>query len=209
MQNNYEYLKDTDKAPFALEVIGGTKNAKISLKYFALFEDLRSIEDNYRLLKKLDILLRDPTMKNLSDVELKVMLRSCAYSIVQAVFRLLEKPDRRNLKNTNCIYSRIQKDIKSEDIKKRCMIRYQKLINENWYKVLKEVRDKRISHQEGSLDMHSVKMIGEFLSNPMQRMIEAMKDLLEFCASANLKGGRAKYIPREVPPFIWNKISQI
>ena len=196
MQNNYEYLKDTDEAPFALEVIGGTKKATFPLKYYALFEDLRSIEDNYRLLKKLDILLRDPTANNLSDVELKIMLRACAYSMVQAVCRLLEKPDRRNLKKTNCIYSRIQKDIKSEDIKKRCLIRYQKLINEKWYKILKDVRDKRISHQEGSLNMHSVKMIGEFLSQPMQIMIDSIKDLLDFCASANLNGGKAKYISR-------------
>ena len=125
MQHNYEYLKDTAQVPFGLEVIAG-RQANFPLKYAALFEDLRVIEDNYRLLKKLDILLRDPTMNNLSDVELKIALKSCAHSIVQAVCRLLEKPDKRNLRKTNCIYARIQKDIKREDIKKRCLIRHQK-----------------------------------------------------------------------------------
>ena len=195
MQHNYEYLKDTAQVPFGLEVIAG-RQANFPLKYAALFEDLRVIEDNYRLLKKLDILLRDPTMNNLSDVELKIALKSCAHSIVQAVCRLLEKPDKRNLRKTNCIYARIQKDIKREDIKKRCLIRHQKIISENWYIRLRDVRDKRISHQEGSLDMHSVKMIEDFLSQPMQIMINAIRDLLEFCASANLNGGRAKYVSR-------------
>ena len=59
MQHNYEYLKDSSEALFNLTLVADRK-FEFSLEYFALYEDLRTIEDNYRLLKRLDILLRDP-----------------------------------------------------------------------------------------------------------------------------------------------------
>ena len=197
MQHNYEYLKDSSEALFNLTLVAGRK-FEFSLDYSALYEDLRTIEDNYRLLIRLDILLRDPKSNDLSDIEMKIGLRSCAHSIVQAVCRLLETPNRHNLKKTNCIYTRIQKDIKCENTKQRCLIRHRKLVAQSWYKLLRSLRDKRLSHQEGFFDTHSVEMIEEFLSKPeaMQNLINAIKELLEFCASAMLNGGRARYNPR-------------
>ena len=198
MQHNYEYLKDSSEALFNLTLVDG-KEFNFSLDYSAIYEDLRTIEDNYRLLIRLDILLRDPKSTNLSDIELKVGLRSCAHAIVQAVCRVLEIPSRRSQKKTNCIYTRIHRDIKCENTKKRALIRHQKLVTQSWYKSLRTIRDKRLSHQEGYFDTYSVKMIGEFLSKPeaMQNLINAIKELLEFCASATLNGGRARYNPRE------------
>ena len=197
MQHNYEYLKDSSEALFDLTLVAGRK-FEFSLKYFALYEDLRNIEDNYRLLIRLDILLRDPKSNDLSDIEMKIGLRACAHSIVQAVCRLLETPSKNNLKKTNCIHTRIQKDIKCENTKRRCLIRHRKLVAQSWYKSLRSLRDKRLSHQEGIFDTYSVKMIEEFLSKPeaMQNLINAIKELLEFCASATLNGGRARYNPR-------------
>ena len=197
MQHNYEYLKDSSEALFNLTLVDGEK-FEFSLEYPALYEDLRTIEDNYRLLKRLDILLRDPESNNLSDIELKIGLRSCAHSIVQAVCRLLETPSKNNLKKTNCIYARVRRDIKCENTKQRCLIRHRKLVAQSWYKSLRSLRDKRLSHQEGIFDTYSVKMIEEFLSKPeaMQNLINAIKELLEFCASATLNGGRARYNSR-------------
>ena len=197
MQHNYEYLKDSSEALFNLTLVAGRK-FEFSLDYSALYEDLRTIEDNYRLLKRLDILLRDPESYILSDIELKVGLRSCAHAIAQAVCRLLEIPSKSNLKKTNCIYTRVQRDIKCENTKQRALFRHRKLVNQSWYKSLKSLRDKRLSHQEGFFDTYSVKMIEEFLSKPeaMQNLINAIKELLEFCASATLNGGRARYNPR-------------
>ena len=197
MPHNYEYLKESSEAPFSLNLVTG-KYFEFSLDYYGLYEDLRTIEDNYRLLKKLDLLLQDSTASDLNDIELKIGLRSCSHAIVQAVCRLLETPSRNNMRKTNCIYTRIQRDIKCENTKQRCLIRHRKLVNQSWYKSLKSLRDKRLSHQEGFFDMYSVKMIEEFLSKPesMPNLIKAIKELLEFCASATLNGGRAKYNPR-------------
>ena len=50
MQHNYEYLKDSSEALFNLTLVAGRK-FEFSLDYSALYEDLRTIEDNYRLLK--------------------------------------------------------------------------------------------------------------------------------------------------------------
>ena len=92
MQSNYEYLEmSAKKAPFELMLVG-SRRFEFNLRYYFLYEDLRSIEDNYGLLKRLDILLRDPKSSDLSDTELKIALRSCAHSIVQTVCRILEKP---------------------------------------------------------------------------------------------------------------------
>ena len=197
MQSNYEYLKMSSKeAPFILELVAG-KSMKFNIRYYALYEDLRSIEDNYRLLKRLDTLLRDPKECDLSNMELKIALRSCAHSIVQTVCRLLEAPKKKaDWKQTNCIYSRIQLDIGCENTKQRALARYRNLVNQQWYPQLRIVRDKRISHQEGFFDTYSVQLIGELLSKPTQNMIDEIRALLEFCASANLNGGRAKYVSR-------------
>ena len=197
MQPNYEYLEIPNEAPFKLELIVD-KEMSFSLKYAGLFEDLRTIEDNYNLLKKFDQLLRNSTAKDLSDIELKIGLRSCTHVIVQTICRLLEQPDKRNLRKTNCIYTRIQKDIKCENIKQRCLVRYRKLVDGQWYKSFRKMRDKALSHREYDLDLFSVGTIKNFLSNPqaMQNMITVIKELLEFSASANLNGGRAKYVSR-------------
>ena len=197
MQSDYKYLEMPTGAAFELVLIQG-KEMSFSLKYAGLFDDLRTIEDNYRLLKKFDLLLRNSTAKDLNDIELKIGLRSCVHAIVQAVCRLLEQPDKRNLRQTNCVYTRIQKDIKCENTKQRCLIRYRKLVDGEWYKSFKNMRDKHLSHREHELDFYSVGTIKNFLSNPqaMQNMITVIKELLEFSASANLNGGRANYVPR-------------
>ena len=198
MQTNYEYLEMPAGAAFELQLVAG-KEMSFSLKYAGLFEDLRTVEDNYRLLKKFNILLQDSKANDLSDIELKIGLRSCAHVIVQTVCRLLEQPNPRNLGKTNCIYTRIQKDIKCEDTKQRCLIRYRKLVNGQWYKSFRDVRDKQISHREHDFDIFSTGTIKNFLSDPqsMQNLITAIKELLEFSASATLNGGRAKYVPRQ------------
>lgn len=198
MQHHYKYLKESPEMPFRLEVVGGKTYTFPPFKYYPLYEDLRTIQDNYRLLKRLDVLLRDPEANNLSDIELKIGLRSCVHSMVQAICRLLETPSKRSLKKTNCIYTFILKNIKCENTKQMALIRHEKLVAQSWYKSLKAVRDKRISHQEGSFDEHAVIMIGDFLSKPevMQDLINAIKELLEFCTSATLDGGRVKYNPR-------------
>ena len=201
MQDKYAYLKDSSEAPFKVELIAG-REMSLSMDYTALFQDLRVIEDNYRLLKKLDVLLRDSNTNELSDVELKIGLRSCADTIVQTVCRLLETPNDRHLKRTNCIYTRIHHNIEREDTKQAALTQHQKLVEQPWYEQLELVRNKRVSHQEEvAFDTYSVPLIGEFLTNPefMQYVINAIKELLEFCASANLNGGRVSYIFREHP----------
>ena len=52
MQPNYEYLEMPAGAAFELQLVVG-KKMSFSLKYAGLFEDLRTVEDNYRLLKKI------------------------------------------------------------------------------------------------------------------------------------------------------------
>ena len=99
MQPNYEYLEMPAGAAFELQLVAD-KEMSFSLKYAGLFEDLRTVEDNYRLLKKFDILLQNSTANDLNDIELKIGLRSCAHAIVLAVCRLLEQPDRRNSSKT-------------------------------------------------------------------------------------------------------------
>ena len=197
MQPNYEYLEMPAGAAFELQLVVG-KKMSFSLKYAGLFEDLRTVEDNYRLLKKFDILLQNSTANDLRDIELKIGLRSCAHAIVLAVCRLLEQPDRRNSRKTNCIYTRIQKDIKCENTKQRCMVRYRKLVNGQWYTSFRDVKDKHLSHREHDFDIFSTETIKNFLLEPqsMQNLITVMKELLEFSASATLNGGRAKYVPR-------------
>ena len=182
------------KAPVDIVVDAGTK-IEFQAQYFVLYRELRAIEDNYRLLKKLDILLRDPKEGDLSDTELKIAMRSCVYSIVQTVCRMLEKP--RNLKHTNCIYSRIHRDIRCENTKQRALFKHRQLVNKPWYDVLKTLRDKRISHQEQEID-GSAQLIGAFLSHPEEALIDEIKEVLEFCASAGLNGGRARYVSRSL-----------
>ena len=166
MQDNYEYLEDTSGAPFKVELIVG-KKFELSLNYMPLFEDLRVIEDNYRLLKKLDMLLTDPNMNDLSDIELKIGLRSCADTIVQSICRLLEIPDKRYLAQTNCIYTRIHRDIECENTKQHLLTQHKKLVDQSWYKSLQLVRNKRVSHQEENIfNTYSVPLIKEFLTKP-------------------------------------------
>ena len=64
MQPNYEYLEMPAGAAFELQLVVG-KKMSFSLKYAGLFEDLRTVEDNYRLLKKFDILLQNSTANDL------------------------------------------------------------------------------------------------------------------------------------------------
>ena len=198
MQYDYEYLKQPSGAPFSIEAVGGTR-LEFPLKCYALYEDLRTIEDNYRLLIRMDMLLRDPEAKDLSNIELKIGLRSCAESIVQAICRLLEKPKgRSNQKKTNCIYTYIERNIEHEDTKQRARIRYRKLVSQDWYDSLKKIRDKRISHQESEFDKYAVTLIKDFLSQPetMESLIEEIKKLLEFCTRDPLTGNRVRYAPR-------------
>ena len=197
MQYDYEYLKESHEAPFRIEALGGTR-LEFPLKCYALYEDLRIIEDNYRLLIRMDLLLRDPEAKDLSDIELKIGLRSCAESIVQAVCRLLEKPNRRNQKKTNCIYTYIQRNIEHQDTKSRALIRHRKLTNQPWYNSLKSFRDQRLSHQEGEFNKDAVIMIKDFLSQPeaMRSLMNSIKELLEFCTRDPLTGNRVKYASR-------------
>lgn len=196
MQSNYEYLEMPDKkAPVDIVVSAGM-NIEFQAQYFVLYSDLRSIEDNYRLIKKLDILLKDSKACDLSDTELKIAMRSCVYSIVQTVCRILEKPPKTNLKKTNCLYSRIRRDIECENTKQRALSWYKKLVNQQWYRTLKTVRDKRISHQEKVLGDDSAQLIGEFLSQSEEALIDEIKEVLDFCASATLNGGRARYVSR-------------
>ena len=195
MQDNYQYLKDTSKPPFELQVIAG-KHAEFNIFYYALYQDLRIIEDNYNLLHKLDLMLKDSHKNFLSSLEIKIALKSCADSIVQSVCRILEKPNQRNMKQTNCLYTRIQQDIRCEKTKQKCLTLHKELVNESWYKTLKTFRDKRISHQEGYWDTYSAELIGELLSNDPQNLIVKIKGLLEFCASTGLNGGILKYISR-------------
>ena len=150
MIGNYEYLKDTSGLPFKLELICG-RYFEFGMDYSPLFEDLRVIEDNYILLKRLNMLLIDPNMNNLSNIELKTGLKSCADAIVQAICRLLETPNERYFETTNCIYTRIQQDIQCEDTKQQALTQHQKLVDEPWYQSLNDVRDKRVSHQEETL----------------------------------------------------------
>ena len=198
MQDKYKYLKDTSKLPLELQLIEGKSAQFIKIKahYFALYQDLRFIEDNYNLLHKWGLMLNPPHRNDLSDIEIKVMLKSCAYSIVQAVCRILEKPNQRNMQQTNCLYTRIQQDIRCEKTKQKCLTLHKELVNESWYKTLKTFRDKRISHQEGYWDTYSAELIGELLSNDPQKLIVKIKTLLEFCASTGLNGGVLKYISR-------------
>ena len=201
MQDNYEYLKDTSGSPLKLEFIVG-RYIEFKFDYFPLFEDLRTIEDSYSLMKKLNMLLMDPNMNNLSNIELKIGLRSCADAIVQSVCRLLETPNERYFEHTNCIYTRILDDIKDEDKKQKALTLHQELVDQPWYESLQDVRNKRVSHQEENIfNTYSVPLIKELLTKPelMQYVINAIAELLEFCASANLNGGRAKYIFREQP----------
>ena len=197
MQPNYQYVEMPAGAAFELQLVVG-KEMSFSLRYAGLFEDLRTIEDNYRLLKKFDILLKDSTASDLDDIELKIGLRSCAHAIVQVVCRLLEQPAQCNLRKMNCIYTRIQKDIKCENTKQRCLFRYRKLVNGQWYKSFRDMRDKQLFHREHDFDIFSTETIKHFLSNPqsMQNLITVIKELLEFSASATLNGGRAKDMPR-------------
>ena len=196
MQDRYKYLKDTSKSPLEIQVAEG-KSAEFNVHYFALYQDLRIIEDNYNLLHKLDLMLKDsPHKKFLSSIEIKIALKSCADSIVQAVCRILEKPNQRNMKQTNCLYTRIQQDIRCEITKQKCLTLHKELVNESWYKTLKTFRDKRISHQEGYWDTYSAELIGELLLNDPQNLIVKIKEPLEFCASTGLNGGILKYISR-------------
>ena len=200
MQDNYEYLKDTSPSPLKFDFIAGRYiDFRLNVP---LFEDLRTIEDNYSLMKKLNMFLMDPNMNNLSNIELKIGLRSCADAIVQAVCRLLETPHDRHFKCTNCIYTYILHDIKDKDKKQKALTLHQELVDQPWYKSFQDVRNKRISHQEENIfNTYSVPLIKELLTKPelMQYVINAIAELLEFCASANLNGGRAKYISREQP----------
>ena len=52
MQPNYQYVEMPAGAAFELQLVVG-KEMSFSLRYAGLFEDLRTIEDNYRLLKKI------------------------------------------------------------------------------------------------------------------------------------------------------------
>ena len=195
MQDKYKYLKDTSKLPLEVQCIEG-KSGKFNVHYLGIYQDLRIIEDNYNLLYKLDLMLKGSHKKFLSSIEIKIALKSCADSIVQSVCRILEKPNQRNMKQTNCLYTRIQQDIRCEKTKQKCLALHRELVNESWYKALKIFRDKRISHQEGYWDTYSAELIGELLSNDPQKLIVKIKRLLEFCASTGLNGGILKYISR-------------
>ena len=195
MQDKYKYLKDTSKSPLEPQLIEG-KSAQFNVHYLAIYQDLRIIEDNYNLLHKLDLMLKDSHKKFLNRTEIKIALKSCADSIVQSVCRILEKPNQRNMKQTNCLYTRIQQDIKCEKTKQKCLTLHKELVSESWYKALKTFRDKRISHQEGYWDTYSAELIGELLSNDPQNLIMKIKPLLEFCASTGLNGGVLKYVSR-------------
>lgn len=210
MQDNYEYLKDTSGPPFRFEVIAGNTVtfSSISLNWEFLFQDLRVIEDNYRLLKKLNVLLTDLNTNDLSDVELKIGLGSCAYTIVQSICRLLEKPKGHYLKRTNCIYTRIHHDIECVVTQQIAFNQRENLVNQPWYEKLKWMRDKRISHQEGKLyqegnffNDYLVPLIGESLTKPqlIPDIINRIKELMEFSASASVNGGQIRYSSRKNP----------
>lgn len=195
MKSDFGYLNML--GPIRFSVVAGTSPTSFNALYIALFQDLMLVEENYRLLKRLDILLNDETAKDLSDRELKIGLRSCAYSIVQAACRILEQPLSRNQKKTNCLYTRIQKDINCDITKDRFLARYRELIDTEMYQSLKSVRDKYISHQEGLFEDISISLIGDFLLNPqpMQTLIHEIKNLLVDTANITAVGpGRMEYI---------------